>query len=282
MVQAGLVLEGGGMKGIYTAGVLDYFMEKDLYFQNCYGVSAGACHLSSYISRQPKRAYRVSLNYLKDRNYCSISSLLTSGDLFNVKMCYDTIPNRLDPYDYKAAAKYEGNAYATVTNIRTGKAEYLPMKEMHRDIINVRASASLPLVSRIVEINGEPYLDGGMADSVPIRHAIEDGNVKNVVVLTKEVGYIRQPASNLGLIKLRYRKFPKLYELMADRHNAYNETLRFLEEEAAAGRAFVIRPKEANDIGRIEKDRAKLEKLYRLGYEDAKECYQALIQFLQA
>lgn len=282
MVQAGLVLEGGGMKGIYTAGVLDYFMEKNLYFQNCYGVSAGACHLCSYVSRQPKRAYRVSLNYLKDRNYCSLSSLLTSGDLFNVKMCYDTIPNRLDPYDYKAAAKYEGNAYAVATNIRTGKAEYLPMKEMHRDIINVRASASLPLVSRIVEINGEPYLDGGMADSVPIRHAIEDGNVKNVVVLTKEVGYIRQPASNLGLIKLRYKKFPRLYELMADRHNAYNETLRFLEEEVAAGRAFVIRPKEANDIGRIEKDRAKLENLYQLGYEDAKECYQALMQFLQA
>ena len=117
MVQAGLVLEGGGMKGIYTAGVLDFFMEKDLYFQNVYGVSAGACHLCSYISRQPKRAYHVSLDYLKDKNYCSMRSLLTTGDLFNVKMCYDTIPNKLLPYDYKEAARYEGNAYAVVRQI---------------------------------------------------------------------------------------------------------------------------------------------------------------------
>lgn len=282
MVQAGLVLEGGGMKGIYTAGVLDFFMEKDLYFQNCYGVSAGACHLCSYISRQPKRAWHVSLDYLKGTDYCSMHSLLTTGDLFNVKMCYDTIPNKLLPYDYKAAAAYEGNAYAVVTNLRTGKAEYMPMKEMHRDIVHVRASASLPLVSRIVMIDGEPYLDGGMADPVPIRHAIEDGNAKNVVILTKEVGFIRKPApsAQLEMIKLRYAKYPKLYELLADRHNAYNETLRFMEAEAANGRAFVIRPKLPNDIGRIEKDRRKLEALYQLGYRDARESYEELIQFL--
>lgn len=282
MIQAGLVLEGGGMKGIYTAGVLDFFMEKNLYFANCYGVSAGACHLCSYISKQPKRAYRVSLDYLEDKNYCSVGSLLRTGDLFNVKMCYDEIPNKLDRYDYKTAAKYEGNAYAVVTNIRTGEPEYIPMREMHRDIIAVRASASLPLVSRNVKIGEEYYLDGGISDAVPIRHAIADGNHKNVVILTKETGYVRKPASNLGILKLGYRKYPKIYELMANRHNAYNETLRFLEEEEAAGRAFVIRPKEANDIGRIEKDRNKLDALYQLGYEDAKACMEALMHFLNA
>ena len=281
MIQAGLVLEGGGMKGIYTAGVLDFFMEKDLYFENCYGVSAGSVHLCSYISKQPKRSYRVSLDYLKDKNYCSARSLITTGDLFNVKMCYDEIPNKLDPYDYKTAVKYEGNAYAVVTNIRTGEPEYMPLREMHRDIIAIRASSSLPLVSRNVKIGEEYYLDGGISDAVPIRRAIADGNQKNVVILTKEVGYIRQAASNLGILKLRYQKYPKVYELMANRHNAYNETLRFLEEEEAAGRAFVIRPKEANDIGRIEKDRAKLEALYELGYEDAKNCYESMMQFLQ-
>lgn len=282
MIHAGLVLEGGGMKGMYTAGVLDFFIEKELYFKNCYGVSAGACHLCSYISKQYKRAYHVSLDYLQDVNYCSIRSLLTTGDMFNVKMCYDTIPNKLVPYDYKQAARYEGNCYATVTNLRTGKAEYLPMREMHRDIIHVRASASLPLVARIVTINGEPYLDGGMADSVPIRHAIEDGNEKNVVVLTKETGYVRKPTASaqLEMIKLRYARYPHLYKLMADRHNAYNETLHFLDKEVEEGRAFVLRPKEANDIGRIEKDRVKLEKLYELGYEDAKENYKALLEFL--
>lgn len=281
MIEAGLVLEGGGMKGIYTAGVLDFFMEKDLYFANCYGVSAGACHLCSYISRQPKRAYRVSLDYLQDKNYCSARSLLMTGDLFNVKMCYEDIPNKLDPYDFKTAAKYEGNAYAVVTNIRTGEPEYMPLREMHRDIIAVRASASLPMVARNVKIGEEYYLDGGVSDAVPIRHAIADGNQKNVVILTKEVGYIRQPASNLGIMKLRYRKYPKVYELMANRHNAYNETLRFLEEEERAGRAFVIRPKEANDIGRIEKDRSKLEILYQIGYEDAKNCYEDMMEFLR-
>lgn len=281
MIRAGLVLEGGGMKGIYTAGVLDFFMEKDLYFQNCYGVSAGACHLCSYISKQPKRAYRVSLNYLKDKNYCSARSLLTTGDLFNVKMCYDTIPNKLEPYDYKMAAKYEGNAYAVATNVKTGEAEYLPMKEMHRDIVHVRASASLPLVSRFVSIRGNYYLDGGLTDMIPLKHAITEGNQKNVVILTKEEGYVRKPTSHPEIFKLRYPNYPKIYELMRDRHIIYQNTLQLIEEEENAGRAFVLRPQEANSIGRIEKDREKLEKLYWIGYEDAKRQYQDLMTFLE-
>ena len=283
MIDAGLVLEGGGMKGVYTAGVLEFFMEKDLYFKNCYGVSAGACHLCSYISKQKKRAYRVALDYLDDKNYCSVRSLLTTGDLFNVKMCYDTVPNKLDPYDYKAAARYEGNAYAVVTNIRTGEPEYMPLRELHKDIIAVRASSSLPLVARNVRIGNEYYLDGGISDAVPIRRAVADGNAKNVVVLTKEVGYVRKPApkSNLGLIRLKYGRYPKVYELMADRHTRYNDTLDFLEKERTAGKAFVIRPKKPNDIGRIEKDRKKLEWLYEIGYNDAKESYDELMRFIE-
>ncbi|MDE7271473.1 MAG: patatin family protein [Lachnospiraceae bacterium] len=283
MIDCGLVLEGGGMKGMYTAGVLEYFMEKELYFKNCYGVSAGACHLCSYISKQRKRAYRVALDYLNDKNYCSMYSLVTTGDLFNADMCYNTIPNKLDPYDYKAAAKYEGNAYAVVTNIRTGEAEYMPLREMHRDTIAVRASASLPLVSRNVKIGNEYYLDGGIADAIPIRKAIADGNAKSVVILTKEVGYVRKQASPAmrNMVKLRYAKYPKVYGLVSDRYARYNETLQFLEEEMKAGRAFVIRPQRPNDIGRVEKDRKKLEALYQLGYNDAKKCYGELMEFLQ-
>lgn len=281
MVDAGLVLEGGGMKGIYTTGVLDYFMEKDLYFKNCYGVSAGACNLCSYISKQPKRQYRVSLDYLEDDNYCSMKSLIKTGDLFNVKMCYDTIPNKLEPYDYKAAARYEGNAFAVVTNIETGKPEYLPMKEMHRDIIGVRASASLPLVARIVTISGKHYLDGGLSDSIPIRKSISDGNHKNVVIMTKEVGYIRKPASKLAIYKIRYPKYPKIYELLKNRYITYNETVQFLEEKEKEGSVFVIRPQKASQVGRIEKDRAKLETLYEEGYNDAKRLYGELIEYLE-
>lgn len=282
MIDCGLVLEGGGMKGMYTAGVLAYFMEKDLYIRNCYGVSAGACHLCNYISKQKERSYHVGLDYLGDKNYCSVYSLLTTGDLFNVDMSYDMIPNKLIPYDYKTAAKYEGNAYAVVTNIRTGEAEYLPLREMHKDTIAVRASASLPLVSRNVKIGNEYYLDGGIADAIPIRRAIADGNTKNVVILTKEVGYVRKQASPAmrNMIRLRYAKFPAVYKLVSDRHERYNETLRFLGEEEKAGRAFVIRPQSPNDIGRIEKDRKKLEALYQLGYSDAKKCYSGLMEFV--
>ena len=193
MYQAGLVLEGGGMKGIYTAGVLDFFMDQNIEFSSCYGVSAGACHLCSYLSRQRGRAYDISVDYLDDAHYCSARNVLTTGDLFGVKMCYDDIPNVLNPYDYDAFNAYQGRAYAVATNIETGQAEYLRLKDMHKDIIAVRASASLPLVSRNVKIGDKLYLDGGLSDSVPIMHSIVDGNRKNIVVLTKETGYRRKP-----------------------------------------------------------------------------------------
>ncbi len=281
MIDAGLVLEGGGMKGIYTAGVLDYFMEKGLFFKNSYGVSAGSCHLCSYISKQHGRAKRVSLDYLREKNYCSMYSLLTTGDMFHVKFCYDRIPNELDPYDYETALAYEGNAYAVVTNIETGKPEYMQLREMHKDIIAVRASSSLPLVSRNVEIDGRVYLDGGISDAIPIRKSVEDSNRKSVVVLTKEVGYVRKPASALGLVKAMYKKYPKVYELMRDRHITYNDTLEYLAKAEKEGQAFVIRPQRVSDVRRIEKDRAKLEALYDEGYADAKNCYDDMMRFLE-
>ena len=281
MYQAGLVLEGGGMKGIYTAGVLDFFLDKGLEFSSCYGVSAGACHLCSFLSKQRGRAYDISVDYLGDKNYCSISSLLRTGDLFGVKMCYDDIPNRLNPYDYDAFNAYPGRAFAVVTNIETGRPEYLRLREMHRDILAVRASASLPLVSRTVRIDGKPYLDGGLSDSVPIMHSILDGNRKNVVVLTKEVGYRREPAGNLGLIRLRYAKYPKVYELMAGRHVAYNRMLDYLEAQEKNGQAFVIRPQKKSGVGRVEKDKEKLRLLYEEGYQEASESYERLMAYLE-
>ncbi|MBO4981301.1 MAG: patatin family protein [Lachnospiraceae bacterium] len=282
MYQAGLVLEGGGMKGIYTAGVLDFFLDKEIEFSSVYGVSAGACHMCSYLSKQRRRALEVNTDYLDSRKYCSVESLLTTGDLFNVNMCYHLIPDYLHPYDHEAFEQYQGRAYSVVTNIRTGRPEYLRLKDMHKDIIKVQASASLPLVSRNVKIGGELYLDGGISDSIPLQKSIVDGNTKNVVVMTKEIGYERKPASpaQLALIKARYLKYPKVYELMAERHINYNETLRFIERQQENGQAFVIRPKKAGNVGRIEKDKEKLLALYEEGYRDAADCYEELLAYL--
>lgn len=280
MYQAGLVLEGGGMKGIYSSGVLDFFMDKKIEFSACYGVSAGACNLASYISKQKKRAYRVMVNYLDNRRYCSPYSLFTTGDLFGADMCYDLIPNYLDPYDYDTFNQYEGKAYAVVTNIRSGQAEYFQLKDMHKDIIAVRASSSMPLVSRNVRIGDELYLDGGISDSIPIRKSIADGNHKNIVILTKEIGYYRKPASQLALIKARYFKYPRIYELMKERHITYNETLDYLEKQAKNGKAFIIRPKKAGEVSRVEKDNKKLNALYEEGYRDAQESYVELLEYL--
>lgn len=243
MYQAGLVLEGGGMKGMYTAGVLDFFLDKGLDFSSVYGVSAGACHMCSYLSKQRGRALDVGIDYLDSKKYCSVESLLTTGDLFNVKTAYHLIPEYLNPYDYATFDRYEGRAYAVVTNIVTGKPEYLRIRDMKKDIDAIRASASLPLVSRNVKIGGKLYLDGGIADAVPIQKSILDGNRKNVVILTKEEGYVRKPTSHLELIKLRYLKYPKVYELMAKRHIAYNKMLEYLAKQQENGQAFVIRPR---------------------------------------
>lgn len=282
MYQAGLVLEGGGMKGVYTAGVLDFFLDKGIEFSSVYGVSAGACHMCSYLSKQRGRALDISIDYLDSKKYCSLESLLTTGDLFNVDMCYHLIPEVLYPYDYEAFNRYSGKAFSVATDITTGKPEYFRIRDMKKDIDKIRASASLPLVSRNVKIGGRYYLDGGISDAIPLQKSILDGNRRNIVVMTKEEGYVRKPATQLGLIKMRYVKYPEVYRLMARRHTDYNHTLKYIEEETAKGQAFVIRPKRISQVGRIEKDVEKLKALYEEGYEDAAGCFEEMCNYLDS
>lgn len=281
MIEAGLVVEGGGMRGVYTAGVLDYFMEKNLYFDDCYGVSAGACHISSYVSKQIGRSIKVTLDYINDKRYCSVNSLIKTGDMFGVEMLYDLIPNKLELYDYDTFNKFKGNFYSVVTNCKTGKAEYIKIKDMKKDIIAVRASSSLPLLSRIVEINGKEYLDGGITDSIPIKKSIKDGHKKNVVILTRDKTYRKSKPKFLSFFKLKYKKYPNLVKAIENRYKMYNETLDFLEEEKAKNKVFIIQPKLPVKISRIEKDKDKLKALYNQGYEDAKELYEDLMKFLE-
>lgn len=280
MFEAGLVLEGGGMKGVFTAGVLDFFLDKGIEFKNIYGVSAGACTMSSYVSKQRGRALETMTDYLGSKRYMGAYSLLTTGDIFGVDFSYDLVPNYLNPFDYETFKKYEGNAYAVVTNIVTGEAEYIKLKDMETDVEYVRASSSLPLVSRNVEINGNKYLDGGMADSIPIRKSEADGNVKNIVVMTKPVGYRREKEKALAAFKARYIKYPKVYELMKNRHIVYNETVEYIEKQAREKKLILLRPLDDIYIDRLEKDSDKLTALYNEGYKEAENRYEEIMEYL--
>lgn len=281
MYNAGLILEGGGMRGVYTAGVLDYFLDQKIEFSSCYGVSAGACHACSYLSKQKGRAFATNVNYLKDKRYCSVHSLITTGDLFGVEMLYDIIPNQLIPYDYQAFEDNKCKFYAVATNCRTGEPEYFHIKNMRRDINAVRASSSLPLLARRVIINNEEYLDGGISDSIPLKKSIKDGNKINVLVLTRDSSYRKRPNKLARIIRLKYSDCPQLMKRLEERHENYNKILEFIAEERNAGRAFVIQPNNTVNIGLIEKDRNKLEALYKEGYNDAEEAYPRLIKFLE-
>lgn len=281
MFDADLVLEGGGMRGMFTAGVLDVLMENSIEFKRCIGVSAGACHAASFLSHQKKRAYNIGVDYLDDKRYCSFYSLITTGDLFGAQFVYDEIPNRLNLYDYEAFDRNETEFYATVTNCQTGEAEYLKVNDMRQDVICVRASSSLPLLSKIVEINGKKYLDGGIADSIPARYSLETGEGKSVVVLTQHKGYRKKQGHFHGLMKLKYLKYPEFTEKMKNRYLNYNETLDFIEEQERNGKIFVIRPPEPLQIGRIEKNREVLTKVYEIGYNEAKKAIEGLKKFLE-
>ena len=280
--ESGLILEGGGMRGVYTAGVTDFFLEKDIMFNEIYGVSAGSANAASYISEQKRRALHVDIDFLKDKRYASMYSLMTTGNFFGTDMCYDKIPNELLPYDYEQFNKYQGKFYAVATDCITGKAEYFRIKDMRKDIDKIRASCSLPLMAEVVIINGKPYLDGGISDSIPIRRSIVGGNKKNVIVLTRDITYRKEPNSLMPAIRLLYKKYPELTRSMEKRHLYYNRELEYIENLEKQGKVFVIRPSSVVEIGRLEKNKYKLVQLYKQGYNDAKSCYDSLMNYLNS
>ena len=277
----GLILEGGGMRCAFTAGVLDFWMEKGLYFEDVYGVSAGACQACSYLCRQPGRGLRVWINYLNDPRFCSMQSLLKTGDLFGAELNYDLVPKKLDPLDNETFLKSGARLTAVLTDVETGKPEYARIRDMFEDIAAIQATASLPLISNMVEYGGRKYLDGGVADSIPLRRAIADGCEKNVLVLTQAPGYRKEPNKALPLMKVKYARYPALVEAIARRHIMYNETLDFIQAEVDAGRLFVIRPDVTPGVGRVEKDPAKLKHLHDVGHAAAERLFPALKAFLE-
>lgn len=272
LISAGLVLEGGGMRGIYTAGVLDYLMDQGLWFKSIYGVSAGACHGVSYVSRQRGRAARTVLEHVHTRAYGSLSNLARTGNYFGVQYIYYDLPDKLVPFDYDAYRQSGMALRPVVFNCKTGQAEYPIARDMRTDMPWILASSSLPLMSRMVEIGGMPYLDGGILDSIPIGQSIAEGHPLNLVVLTQHKGYEKKPSRTTGLVRAGYRRYPRLTDALQRRHVCYNTQLAQVYAEEAEGRAVVIQPSTPVDIRRLEKDRARLRALYEQGYSDAAQA----------
>lgn len=280
-MKTGLILEGGAMRAIYTAGVLDVFMEEGLSFDGLLGVSAGAIHGSVYLGNQPGRTIRYYKKYSRHKNFMSFYSLLTTGSLVGEQFCYHDLPDRLDPFDYETFAHCKTAYYPVCTDLVTGKAIYPRCTDLKKEMDYLRASASMPMVSTIVEIDGKKLLDGGVADSIPIQAAKELGYSKRVVVLTQPAGYRKKPM-NLTLAKWMYRKYPAFLETLANRHLLYNKTVEEIEGLEAAGELFVIRPTKDLEIGRMERDPARLEAQYQLGRTDAQAKLKELKDFLNA
>ena len=279
--NVGLVLEGGAMRGMFTAGVLDILMENDIYINNVAAISAGATFGCNYKSKQIGRTIRYNKKYCTDKHYASLYSLITTGDIYGADFCYRKIPRELDYFDWETYQKSPMNFYMGVTNLESGKCEFFKSeKGDERDLLWMRASASMPLVSRIVWIDGKPYLDGGVSDSIPLDFMEKKGFKKNVVLLTQPADFVKQPNSMLPLIKVKYRKYPAFIEAVANRHIRYNETLAHIKGEEEKGTVFAIRPPEALGVKSVDKDPENLERVYQIGRKTGAEILPSLKQFL--
>ncbi|MBQ8894672.1 MAG: patatin family protein [Clostridia bacterium] len=268
------------MRAIYVAGVLDVFMENNIWPEGLIGVSAGAIHGSVYLGNQPGRTIRYYKKFSKHRNFMSLWSLLTTGSIVGEQFCYHDLPDRLDPFDYDTFEQCGIDYYAVCTDLETGEAVYQKCSDLHREMDYMRASASMPYVSKIVEVGGRKLLDGGVADSIPLEAFRRMGYDRNIVVLTQCKGYEKKP-QDPKLAKLFYKKYPKFAEALINRHRVYNDALRRIEELEQAGEIFVLRPSEDLGIRRMEKDPARLEAQYALGRKDAEKNLVFLKEFIK-
>lgn len=282
MNNIGLVLEGGGMRGLFTAGVIDVMMENRITYGALVGVSAGACFGYNYKSHQPGRVLRYNLAYCKDPRYCSFWSLIKTGNMFGADFCYYEIPDKLDLFDVEA---FESNPMAfhlVCTDMETGKPVYhqCTSTRIPGEMEWIRASSSLPFVAKPVELEGRKYMDGGIADSIPLRYAETLGYARNVVVLTQPEGYVKKPSSLMGLIRLKFRKYPNFIKAMERRAEMYNDTIDYIQAQEDAGNVFAIRPPEALPVGRVEHDPEKLKLAYQMGRDATIRVLDALKAFV--
>lgn len=277
-----LVLEGGGMRGAYSAGVLDALYDEGIKFGAYAGTSAGATHLCNYLSEQRDRNFRLDTIHSQDKRYMSLGNWLRTGNYFDLKFCYHTVPEKIDPFDFETFAKNAAETpfYAAASNVETGKPEYLIVRDLRTDMDAIRSSSSLALASSMVHYQGKKMFDGNTADSIPFEFMDSIGYKKQVVITARPLGYTKSPNSLLPVYKLVYRNYPKFVEAVGNRHIRYNKCLKTLAAWEKEGRSFVFRPSVNMKIGRVEKDASKITALYALGLKDAKANMDQLKKFL--
>ena len=279
-MKKGLVLEGGAMRGLFTAGIIDVMMEAGVEPDGLIGVSAGAAFGCNYKSRQPGRAVRYNTRFAKDPRYSGLRSLIKTGDYFNAEFGYHIVPKEYDIFDTEA---FEQNRLVFVfvcTDVMTGKAVYHQMDRVTFDELEwLRASASMPLASKVVEVGGRKLLDGGVADSIPLAYFERIGYERNVVILTQPEGYVKEPNRLMPLMRLALRKYPKMLEAMENRHLMYNQELEYVRQAEREGRCLVIRPDERLPIGHISHDPENMRRVYEIGRRKGEKHLDQIIDF---
>lgn len=267
-MKTGMVFEGGAFRTIFSCGVMDAFIENDIYPDYVIGTSAGAAYSPSYLARQKERNLKIITEYVNDKRYMGMNNLIDKNNrsLYGLEFAYETIPNELVPFDYDAFKKWGGEFYAVCTNVLTGKAEYFPYDGKDKTNLVLKATCALPKLFPYIYINDTPYLDGGLSDSIPYEKAFADGCDRVVVVLTREAGYKKTTSSSTKIMARTYLNYPELAKDLVHRAGRYNRCLRKLEHLEKQGKVIVIRPTSTKGFSRLEKNIDKINALYNDGY----------------
>ena len=283
MSKVGLILEGGGQRGIYTAGVLDYLIDSGIRIGYVIGVSAGAACATAYLSGQKGRNYNVFISSAGKRRYLGLLNYFSQGSVFGLKYVFDELPNKTLPLDYESADRSGMDFWVVVTDCKTGRPYYKKVDNLKNSMPYLMASSAIPMVSKIFRLDGELFLDGGASDSIPIQKSILDGNDKHIVILTKNAGYrLKEPSSGGRFFtKLLYRKYPALIGSLLQRHKDYNDSLYLTLQLESEGKALVLRPSKPLTVGKFEKNKENLIALYQNGYDDAREMAPRIQDFLK-
>ena len=281
-MKKGLVLEGGALRGLFSVGVMDVLMEHKVCFDGAIGVSAGASFGCNYKSGQIGRVIRYNKRFAKDWRYCSLRSFITTGELFGGEFCFHTFPTQLDLFDDEAFDSNPMEFYVVCTDVETGKAHY--QKIMHSDwdcAEWIRASSSMPLAAKIIEMGGRKYMDGGITDSIPLKYFLDLAYEKNLVILTQPLGFEKKQTSLLPLIRWKYRAYPEFVEAIANRPKMYNDTLTLIAEEVQKGRALVICPPATLPINHVSHNPDLMQEVYEIGRKTAEENLERILDYLQ-